>query len=567
MAEASLSLSTGNTLPRHIHPSSSPPPPEPRVHFQLSSSSATPSPTFPVLSSSSSTFTLVEGHPSQQRPENPLSRKRIAARRLPRIGFGHTGSRSSSDDEPSPSVATSSTSGLSNDSLLNETIDLKRFRVSDPSQLIGQFSLSEFGDGQPRSSFGSSDGEEVSKVYRKFPDVNNVIVGGYKLVGCGREFNAYHTETNTVKTCQLITNDQYRKAQQIRERLNHAAKWWKYEDVNEMKEFVLPSDTEFYRDDYSRLFMISPMQYGTVHSQVQSRKTSISEADIQPIFAQIVRGVAFCHSLGIVVRDLKPRKFVYVDRAMARIRLYDVFDLFLCEDVSRDGMRDRHSCPAYVSPEILKKGPVEYAGRPADIWALGVLLYVLLIGRYPFYDKTPQGVFFKILKGRFCIPVSVMLSKSARLLIFGMLKKEPSERPSAEQLLHTPWLCIDKAKLPTSPTSLLSGASLSAAVLPTQSSYAYLLPRWRPASSIGILSPALHLFEQLLRSGDGMADDQVVPSAASENSWAEQMSYVKAAFGLAAGFTVDLNERELFVASNSRRSPSPISSALQSGGS
>lgn len=58
-----------------------------------------------------------------------------------------------------------------------------------------------------------------------------------------------------------------------------------------------------------------------------------------------------------------------------------MFDLFICEELNNDGVRDRHSCPAYVAPEILVKGPAEYAGRPADVWALGVLLYVLLFRR------------------------------------------------------------------------------------------------------------------------------------------------------------------------------------------
>lgn len=63
------------------------------------------------------------------------------------------------------------------------------------------------------------------------------------------------------------------------------------------------------------------------------------------------------------------------------MRLRDIFDVFVCEDIKDDRLRDRHSCPAYVAPEILKDSP-EYAGRPADIWALGVLFYVLLFGRF-----------------------------------------------------------------------------------------------------------------------------------------------------------------------------------------
>lgn len=65
----------------------------------------------------------------------------------------------------------------------------------------------------------------------------------------------------------------------------------------------------------------------------------------------------------------------------SRLRFRDIFDMHVCKNVGDDGLRDRHSCPAYVAPEILIKSSPEYAGRPADVWALGVLLYILLFGR------------------------------------------------------------------------------------------------------------------------------------------------------------------------------------------
>merc|ERR1719204_2210174 len=59
-----------------------------------------------------------------------------------------------------------------------------------------------------------------------------------------------------------------------------------------------------------------------------------------------------------------------------------------------------HGCPAYVSPEILRTN-TRYSGRAADMWGLGVMLYTMLVGRYPFHGAEHSGLFAKIRRGHF----------------------------------------------------------------------------------------------------------------------------------------------------------------------
>jgi len=92
-----------------------------------------------------------------------------------------------------------------------------------------------------------------------------------------------------------------------------------------------------------------------------------------------------------------------------------------------------------VSPEILDLQRESYSGKAADIWSLGVLLFVMFVGRYPFYDTTAVGLFDKIRQARFCIP-DVEMSMEAKILLHGLLRPDPEERPTAEQLLNLPWL-------------------------------------------------------------------------------------------------------------------------------
>ena len=107
-------------------------------------------------------------------------------------------------------------------------------------------------------------------------------------------------------------------------------------------------------------------------------------------------------------------------------------------DLDDDFMSDRHGCPAYVSPEILAAADSTYSGRAADIWSLGVILYTMLIGRYPFHDSDPISLFRMIRNGRYAIPKRAV-SEQAECLVRWLLCCDPSQRPSASEILRHPW--------------------------------------------------------------------------------------------------------------------------------
>ena len=112
-------------------------------------------------------------------------------------------------------------------------------------------------------------------------------------------------------------------------------------------------------------------------------------------------------------------------------------DACLLDDDSDDSLTDKHGCPAYVSPEILNPPVRCYSGKAADIWGVGVMLYTILIGRYPFHDVEPSALFSKIRQGQYVIPDSV--SARAKCLIRALLRREPSERLIASEILRHPW--------------------------------------------------------------------------------------------------------------------------------
>ena len=62
------------------------------------------------------------------------------------------------------------------------------------------------------------------------------------------------------------------------------------------------------------------------------------------------------------------------------VKLESLEDAVVLEDYADDLLSDKHGCPAYVSPEILRSN-TQYSGRAADMWGLGVMLYTMLVGR------------------------------------------------------------------------------------------------------------------------------------------------------------------------------------------
>lgn len=122
-----------------------------------------------------------------------------------------------------------------------------------------------------------------------------------------------------------------------------------------------------------------------------------------------------------------------------QLKLLTLDDCYIIKNNS-DTLFDKHGCPAYVSPEILESNS-GYSSKAADIWSLGVMIYTMVCGRYPFHELDPLHLFAKIKTGTFSI--TEPLSPKCRCLIYSILRKNPDERLSAEELLEHPWFTSD----------------------------------------------------------------------------------------------------------------------------
>lgn len=125
-----------------------------------------------------------------------------------------------------------------------------------------------------------------------------------------------------------------------------------------------------------RAWVVFAAHHGDLHSYVRVRRR-LREAEAQRLFSKVATTVAACHDAGLVLRDLKLRKFVFTDPDRQELELESLEDSVLVGE--EDMLEDKHGCPAYVAPEILTSS--SYSGRAADMWGLGVMLYTMLVGR------------------------------------------------------------------------------------------------------------------------------------------------------------------------------------------
>ncbi|XP_059186071.1 tribbles homolog 2-like [Centropristis striata] len=250
-------------------------------------------------------------------------------------------------------------------------------------------------------------------------------VGSYLLYErCEGEktYRAVHAHTKEQYTCQVLPLRGYQERLAAYSRIGH------HENVCGLLDVVVGQDS---------VYVFLPGHHSDMHAYLRSKKR-LSEEEAGHLFAQMVNAVTHCHHHGVVLRDLKLRRFVFIDKYRTRLALLGLDDCVLLHGNHDDSLTDRHGCPAYVSPELLTNGSRSYSGRAADIWSLGVSLYTMLIGRYPFQDTQPAALFAKIRRGAFSLPD--WLSPQAKCLISCMLRKSPVERLTASELQMHPWL-------------------------------------------------------------------------------------------------------------------------------
>jgi len=179
------------------------------------------------------------------------------------------------------------------------------------------------------------------------------------------------------------------------------------------------------------LFIIELCAGGDLLNYVRKRRR-LKEITAKYVFKQIIDGLNYIHSKGILHRDIKLDNILL--NANGDIKICD----FGVSKVEKKGEKMFEQCgtPAYIAPEILRdKG---YEGFSVDIWSAGVALYAILYGTVPFKGSDMKALQKQILKGQYTLKDDI--SNEARDLLKKMLDIDPRKRITGQEILLHPWL-------------------------------------------------------------------------------------------------------------------------------
>lgn len=149
-----------------------------------------------------------------------------------------------------------------------------------------------------------------------------------------------------------------------------------------------------------------------------------------------MEGIRYCHNRCITHRDIKLEN-VLIDQDN-NVKIID-FGFSTCIPNERK-VKIFCGTPSYMAPEIVQKK--EYRGPPADVWALGVLLFTILCGTFPYKGSTDQELYSKISNAEYKVPQELKdtLSEEALELIDMLFQIDAESRPSAKEVMQHKWL-------------------------------------------------------------------------------------------------------------------------------
>lgn len=171
----------------------------------------------------------------------------------------------------------------------------------------------------------------------------------------------------------------------------------------------------------------------------------ISEKVSCSYMEKMLKAVNHLHENNISHRDIKPQNFLFENHSEdAEIKLID-FGLskkFKKESIERKRMTSFVGTPLYIAPEVIHG---DY-GEKCDIWGLGVVLFFMLTGTYPFDGPNVNDIYKCVVseKVNFNSGVFVNVSTLAKDLLAQMLNKDSGKRPSAKQALNHTWFKMTK---------------------------------------------------------------------------------------------------------------------------
>ena len=195
---------------------------------------------------------------------------------------------------------------------------------------------------------------------------------------------------------------------------------------------------EHYFEDNENVYILLEICKNKTLNELLKRRKIISELEMRYYLAQILSAVKYMHENKVIHRDLKLGNLFLGQNLMIKIG-----DFGLATKLEYDGERKHTVCgtPNYIAPEILEN---KHSGHSfeVDYWAIGVIVYTLLIGKPPFETEDVKETYKKITADNYEFPSNVFISDEAKNFIKEILVIDPNKRLTPDKMLKHPFMTI-----------------------------------------------------------------------------------------------------------------------------
>jgi serine/threonine protein kinase len=201
---------------------------------------------------------------------------------------------------------------------------------------------------------------------------------------------------------------------------------------------------DFYEEEEFFYLVVEYMAGGDVFDRIV-HMTSYTEKDARDLTVTLLKAVNSIHKAGIAHQDIKPQNLLLISKDNnASIKVGDFG--FARRVHTPESLTTRFGTPTYVAPEILKNIPHD---ERVDLWSIGVVIFVLLVGYPPFLDEKQPDLFARIRAGNWSFAEKDWkhISPDAMALIKGLLVTDPKERWSLDESLRCTWIKQDPDQL------------------------------------------------------------------------------------------------------------------------
>ncbi|GIQ87685.1 calcium/calmodulin-dependent/calcium-dependent protein kinase, partial [Kipferlia bialata] len=170
-----------------------------------------------------------------------------------------------------------------------------------------------------------------------------------------------------------------------------------------------------------------------------------SEEDARETMQQVVSAISYLHGRDIVHRDLKPENLLLEDDSRdAPVKVADFGLGYMLSD--GECLATCCGTAGYTAPEVLLSEPY---GTEPDIYSLGVILYVLLVGFPPFDDRDMEKMVADVVRGKWGFPAPYWndISDEAKDLVKRMMERDPRKRINAVDVMKHPWMKVQQSQV------------------------------------------------------------------------------------------------------------------------